>query len=491
MRGSWSDGNVRAGVRTQQLPLHCTFMSTSIGRAILKLTQKSIFLFWLPLAVTWLMMSVEGPFLAAIIARLADPKFNLAAYGVAFAFALLVEAPVIMIMSASTALADCATSFRRLRNFTYALNASVTVAMLLMLTPPVFGFVMRGVLGLPDQVTELTYVSLWLFLPWPGAIGYRRFYQGLLIRDGRTRLVAYGTVVRLTSMATTGLLLYATVAPAGAYVGAAALSVGVSLEAVASRLMARGSVRRILLTDPADRGEKRLSYQGIAKFYYPLALTSLIGLAMQPMLTFLMGRAPSPIESLAVFPVVHAVSFIFRAMGLSYQEVSIALMGPRYEHARELYRFAWTLGIASSAGLALVALTPVAVFWFVTASGLSPELASFAILPTVILVPIPLLAVILSYQRGILVNAHVTRPITWATVIEVTVVAVGFPVLAWGFGMVGVTAAVLAFLVGRVAANLFLIGPCAKVVSWSRVTDPATARPEPAVEQRNHEPATT
>ena len=52
---------------------------------------------------TWLMMSLEGPFLAAVIARLAEPKHNLAAYGVAFALAILVEAPVIMMMSASTA----------------------------------------------------------------------------------------------------------------------------------------------------------------------------------------------------------------------------------------------------------------------------------------------------------------------------------------------------------------------------------------------------
>ena len=56
-------------------------------------SQKSIFLFWLPLAATWIMMSVEGPFLAAVIARLPEPRFNLAAYGVAFAFALLIEAP--------------------------------------------------------------------------------------------------------------------------------------------------------------------------------------------------------------------------------------------------------------------------------------------------------------------------------------------------------------------------------------------------------------
>ncbi len=39
-----------------------------------ELSYKKIFLFWIPLASTWLMMAAEGPFLAAIIARLADPK---------------------------------------------------------------------------------------------------------------------------------------------------------------------------------------------------------------------------------------------------------------------------------------------------------------------------------------------------------------------------------------------------------------------------------
>jgi hypothetical protein len=266
-------------------------------------------------------------------------------------------------------------------------------------------------------------------------------------------------------MAGTAIVLYVTVAPPGAYVGAAALSVGVAVEAIASRLMARNSVRKLISTSMASDARK-LSYGGIARFYYPLALTSLIGLAMQPMLTFFMGRAPSPIESLAVFPVVHALSFIFRSMGLSYQEVAIALMGKRFDHLRELGRFAVSLGLASSAGLALVAFTPLVWFWFETLSGLSPDLAQFAILPTAFLVPIPLLSVALSYQRAILVLAHVTRPITWATVLEVGVVAVGFPILAWGFGMVGVTAAVTAFLVGRLAGNVLLIRPCAKVVKW-------------------------
>ncbi len=56
---------------------------------------------------------------------------------------------------------------------------------------------------------------------------------------------------------------------------------------------------------------------------------------------------------------VFALSVIFRAMGLSYQEVAITLMGRQYEHVRELWRFALGLAFVTSAGLALIAFTPL------------------------------------------------------------------------------------------------------------------------------------
>jgi hypothetical protein len=393
----------------------------------------------------------------------------LAAHGVAFAFALVVEAPVIMIMSASTALANNAVNYRRLRNFTFSMNAVVTAVLLVLLLPPVFDFIIRELIAVPEEVARLTYVSLWLYLPWAAAIGYRRFFNGLLIREGYTRYVAYGTVVRLSTMATTAMLLYHWFDLPGAYVGAASLSFGVTLEAAASRVMARASVRNVLAIDghPAETGEQ-LNYLRIAHFYYPLALTSIIGLALQPMLTFFMGRAPAPLESLAVFPVVGAVSFVFRSLGLSYQEVAIALLGDRHQHLTELGRFAWTLGLASSAGLALVALTPISDFWFVTVSGLAPDLAKFAIIPTIILIPVPGLSVLLSLQRAILVNGKHTGPITWATVTEVGMVLLLFPVLAWVFGVVGVTSAIAAFLIGRSMSCAYLSVPCRKVVAGVR-----------------------
>ena len=415
------------------------------------------------------MMAFEGPFLAAIIARLPDPLYNLAAHGVAVAFAILVEAPVIMIMTASTALVTDASSFRKLRNYTYGLNAAITGAMLVVVTPAVFRWFFQGVIGLPDDVARLTYGALLILLPWPAAIGYRRFFQGLLIRAGLTRLVAYGTLVRLAVMTSTTVVLFVVFALPGAYVGAAALSAGVCFEAVASRLMARRTVRKLIGTqDKNALPAERLNYRRITHFYYPLALTSIVGLAVHPMLTFFMGRARFPLESLAVFPVVHALSFVFRALGLSYQEVAIALMGKDFEHYDELRRFAFGLGIAASAALALIAFTPLAGFWFETVSGLSPELASFAIVPARILAPFPALSVLLSFQRGILVQGRHTGPITGATVVEVAGIAIAFVAFSNGLDLVGVTAAMIAFVVGRTASNAYLVPATLRVLENSR-----------------------
>jgi hypothetical protein len=104
------------------------------------------------------------------------------------------------------------------------------------LLPPVFDFIAGNLIGLPDELIRRTHVATLILLPWPATIGYRRFYQGVLIRHGLTRRVAYGTVVRLVAMAVTAIALYERPWVEGAWVGAAALSVGVTLEAVIGRV---------------------------------------------------------------------------------------------------------------------------------------------------------------------------------------------------------------------------------------------------------------
>jgi len=433
-----------------------------------KLSQRTILAFWTPLAATWVMMAVEGPFVAAIIARLPDPTYNLAAHGVAFALAVLFEAPVMMLMSAATSLVRDRTSFLRLRRFSRGLALGATGMVLLVLAPPVYDTLMLTVMRLPPEVADLTHGALLFLIPWPAAIGYRRFLQGVMIRAGKTRLVAYGTMLRICGMVTGALFGFLVLDIPGAWVGAISLVTGVVTEAAAARFMAAGTVRALLAGERDGPTPREIPYAEIASFYFPLALTSLIGLAVQPMLTFFMGRSVSPVESLAVFPVVLALSFFFRSLGLAFQDVAIALMGERFENLPELRRFGAGLGLAVSGGIALVAFTPLSDVYFMTISGLSPELTSFALTPARIIVPMPALSVLLSTQRAILVEGRRTRFITVASAIEIVAVATIFVALGWGLGTVGATAAFAAFLGGRMASNTYLYFGCLTVLRGSR-----------------------
>ncbi|MFQ5530877.1 MAG: hypothetical protein ACE5FP_11095, partial [Gemmatimonadota bacterium] len=323
---------------------------------------------------------------------------------------------------------------------------------------PVYGPLVEGVLGLPARVAEIGYGALWFYLPWPAAIGVRRFLHGVLIRSARTRLVATGTVVRVITMVGTALLLAMRTDMPGAWIGSASLAAGVVVEAIVSRWMARNAIRELLATPcPPGGASELLTYRGISRFYGPLALTSLIGLAVQPLLTFFMGRAASPVESLAVFPVVNSLAFVFRALGLSFQDASIALIGRRQEHYQELSRFTMILASGSMAGLGAIAFTPLAGVWFETISGLTPDLASFAYIPTRLAVPVAGLSVLLSFQRAILMQVRHTRPITLATALEVAVIALAFVIGGWWLGLIGVTAAFAAFVAGRVVSTVYLV----------------------------------
>lgn len=191
-------------------------------------------------------------------------------------------------------------------------------------------------------------------------------------------------------------------------------------------------------------------------FYWPLAVTSTISLAVQPLVTFFMGRARASLESLAVLPVINALVFLFRTPGLAYQETAIAMLGESRANRRPVLRFATLLAVAAASGLSLVAWTPLTRFWFEDVSGLQPELAAFTAAPARILALMPALSVLLNLERALLVDARRTGPVTTASLLEVGAIAA---VLALGIGvldLVGATAAAVAFMVGRLAANVYL-----------------------------------
>ena len=417
-----------------------------------ELTLGYIFKFWFPIALTWLMMAFEGPYTTAVIARLEDAKYNLAAYGIAFSFALIVEAPIIMLMTASTALVKNNQSYKKLRNFTIILNFIITLIMLLILIPAVFDFITLRLMGLEKKLATLVYHATLFLIPWPAAIGFRRFYQGILIANKKTKFIAYGTVIRITTVVVFTLLLAYLTDLQGCYVGAISLSFAVVFEAFIIYAMTYPVIKGRVVNSKTDFS---LSYSYLVEFYIPLALTSFISLGVQPIVTFFVAKSRLALDSLAVLPVVTSFIFIFRSMGLSFQEVGVALMKYDDENFTTLKTFVFMLGVIVSFTLAGIMLTPARYFWFQNIAGLSPDLVPLAIQTASILVLLPALSILISWQRSVLVNAALTKHITYGTIVEFVSIII-LMIIFLKMNLIGAHAAAISFMLARAAANIYL-----------------------------------
>ena len=420
------------------------------------LPSAAIFRFWLPLAATWLMMASEGPFVAALVARMPDATFNLAAFGVALAIAFVAEAPIMMLLPATTALARDRESLRRVGRFAALMNGGVTAAIALVAFPPVFDLVASRVLALPPEVAVRARLAVAVFLPWPAAIGFRRFQQGILIAAGKTRLVAFGTVVRLATMAGTGLALFLSGRVHGAVVGAGALSAGVVVEAAASWAWARGERKRLERTPPASPADVP-TFRDIQRFYWPLAVTPVMNMASQPLVTFFVGRGQLPVESLAVLPVVNSFGFLFRCPAMAFQEVVIALGRGGEAALGSLRRFAFRLGALSSAAMALVVLTPAAGLWFAGVTGLDAALVPLARRSAAVLVLMPAFATVVVWMHARLVMLRTTRLVTLGTFVELAVLAAALLAGVRHAPLPAAIVATTAVLVGRTSGALFFL----------------------------------
>ena len=370
---------------------------------------------WWPLAASWLLMGAELPVLSIVIARLANPEINLAAYGgVVFPLALIIESPVIMLLAASTALSKDWQSYLKIRRFMMVAGGSMTALHILVAFTPLYYFIVGRVIGAPKEVLEPARAGLMILTPWTWSIAYRRFNQGVLIRFNHSLAVGFGTIVRL---AADGVVLgvgYVIGSIPGVVVGSSAVTAGVISEAIFAGLMARPVVRKELR--PAPRVQESLTLRGFFAFYIPLGMTSLLSLIVQPIGSAAISRMPEALISLAVWPVVTGLLFMVRSLGVAYNEVVVALLDEP-QSTRTLKWFTAVLAIFSTVLLLVITATPLSEIWFGVISGLLPPLAKLAETGLWIGLVIPALNAYQSWFQGAILHGKRTRGITEAVVV--------------------------------------------------------------------------
>jgi hypothetical protein len=403
---------------------------TAAGNAEAPLRGALVLRRWTPLALSWLFMTVELVVVVAVIARLPQPEVQLAAWGVVFAIATLVQAPATALLPASTALSRDWPSFRRLRAFALAvLVALVTLHALLVLTP-LFDLLLGAAMGLPEQVTAAARPALVAMLPWSFGTGYRRFLQGAIIRAGFSGVVIWGTVVRLVvsvALLVTGAALE--LLP-GAQLAGSAIIVGVLAEMAFVHARARVLLPRHL--SPRGEPSATLSPRRFTAFYGPLVVMTLLSMLVPTLVTAVLGRMPRALESLAVWPAVFGFLVLWQSPALAHTEVVISLL-QRPGAVATLRRFSLWLAVLVTGGLALALATPLAGLWYRGVMGLPSSLVELALVATLLGALLPGVRVLHSWYQGVIVAGERTRAIFESVVIflAVVVLVLGLGV-AWG-----------------------------------------------------------
>ena len=417
------------------------------------ISLKDVFQLWLPLAGSWLLMGIESPMLAAFVARMVSPEITLATWGsLVYPISLVVEGPIIMLLTASTALAKDLFAYQKLFKYMIFMSLTLSLIHILIAFTPLFFFVAEDLMNVPKSLLLPGKIGLQIMTPWTLMIAWRRLNQGVMIRHGSSSLVAIGTFIRLASLVL--VLSYGRwfTSFSGIIVGASAVAIAVTAEAIYAQV----AVRRILKEMSHQSIESnQITRKSFMKFYLPLAITPLASLLIHPVGAAGMSRMPEALPSLAAWPVVYGLVFITRSLGFAFNEVVVALL-PRPNGKLELLRFTRILAISTSAFLALLALTPLGSFWFLYVSGLSEELAYLSSVTLIFAVLMPGYQAYQAWYSGLLINENKTSGISYAVLVYAIIAIIGLWIGAHHATFPGIYWAVNVFVFAGLSQTLYL-----------------------------------
>ena len=424
-----------------------------------EITYTGIIKFWFPLALMWIVMAMELPVINSFVARMPNPKENLAIFGIIFSLALIIEGPIIQMLSAATAIATHYNNYKKLLNFMHAAAVFLTLIHLICSVPFIFNLIAINLLNIDPQLVPSAGKAFMLMIPWTASIGYRRMWQGVLIQNGRTAAVTLSMILRMTVTCSAVIASFHIGVLSGAAAASLSLTLGVMGGALFAGLFARKTVAAMKRTETVY---KTVTYKKLIIFYIPLALTSFITMANRPILTAGISRALDPLESLAIWPVIISFMFLFQGFPLSFQEAAISLLGNK-DNTPKLRKFVTALSFFTFLFYAMVIFSPLKNLLLKNIMGLSDELINLAVLPLIILMILPLVTGFIAWMRAVNIKNGTTVNLASAVLTNFITLFSSVFILNVLFDLNGAVLAAVSYSVSIIAEALFLFFKTKKI----------------------------
>lgn len=206
---------------------------------------------------------------------------------------------------------------------------------------------------------------------------------------------------------------------------------------------------------PLAEIKPELSKKAFLQYYIPLALTSLITLLSQPLVSSALSRMPRALDSLAIWPVLSGLLFIFRSVGIAYNEVVVILIDKPNSYS-SLRKYALILVSLTTGLLFLITATPLSTIWFKHITALPSSLIPLANTALWFSLLIPGANAFQSWYQGIILHSGKTRGIPEAVALFLAVTIITYIFGIYLINIPGLYIGALGFSLGMVSQAAWL-----------------------------------
>ncbi len=155
-----------------------------------------VFRFYLPLAVSTLLMTLVEPVIQGAMARSPQAEASLAAYSVCISFIWLAGAPLWNLQQVVISEVTGRQSLQVVHRFSILVSAVLTLLLAMLALPPVASWLFGSVIGVTGEVKTVAVDGFKWLVPAGLFMGLRSLYHGVLTCRGKTGGIQTASFVR-------------------------------------------------------------------------------------------------------------------------------------------------------------------------------------------------------------------------------------------------------------------------------------------------------
>lgn len=392
-----------------------------------QITYRQLLSFFLPLAVTPMMIGSTHTIINAALARLPYPDISLAVFTVVKSFSHIIRAPILMSRQVFISLVEDSESLQITRKIIWAMGFVIFAVLILLGYTPLGGWFLRNVIGIKGarQIAYGYYaLKITCFLPLVELL--RNNNQGIAIALKRTNLVIPGIILRLSVIS---IFLWWTVrsqAVLGVIAGSLSWVVGIGLEGLFIVLALSyyyGSPAQAAEKMPPS-GHTNLDAAVVFKFFIPLGMMMVLTKFLQPLIQSGIARTASPTQSLAAYGVAWTLVFLLigplRMLNQCTLVFTEGINDPSWDR---ILKFGLMTGLVISGLVLLIAVTSPGFWLLHQVIAVSEPIAHIAQKTMLAMVLFPLIRSFRESYWGILMKHRYTGVIGVAKGANIIVVA--------------------------------------------------------------------